>query len=185
MIVLIGMRYCWIMLSDRIACSVLDFDLNVMVFANGDDNVWSVSNTAAPFFNQYTVAKQWAALGHNYTDASKKAFDRPFCTFEELSYLKRTFRYSDILSRVVAPLEMKTILEMPYWCSSNATYMLDTCDTVDAALRELAYHEAEIYDRWAPQIIRASKQFLNYSPIWLLRKDWLIMTDSQLAHSDL
>lgn len=87
----------------------------------------------------------------------------------EVTYLSRRFRFDDDVSRIVAPLKLDTLLQMPYFVSSTVGLRRITCDVVDVTLLELSLWEPELWNKYAPLIIAASESKLGYSPRFLDR----------------
>jgi len=55
-------------------------------------------------------------IGLTYTSEVKDATNTPAIRkLSDVTFLKRGFRYESSLDRFVAPIEMRTILELPYW----------------------------------------------------------------------
>lgn len=86
------------------------FDENVRMMTYGDDNIVTVSEKISGQFNQIVASECLARFGVIYTDAAKSGDMKPFDSAEEMSFLKRKFRYEGDL--VFAPLEMDSICNM-------------------------------------------------------------------------
>lgn len=50
-----------------------------------------------------------------YTSETKEGTVPDYRSINEVTFLKRGFRWEPRLGRYVGPLEMDTIIEMPYW----------------------------------------------------------------------
>jgi hypothetical protein len=160
----IYMQTNYAMLHPMGIVGLVDYYKHVVNLTYGDDGVVSVSNEAAQFFNQITVAKTMTRIGQRYTDEDKNEPTVPFRALEDLSFLKRGFRYERMLGQWVAPLAMKTIKEMPYWTKEGVGATEITKTNVAEALTELSLHGENVFEDVSPQIILACKQKLNWMP---------------------
>jgi hypothetical protein len=101
-----------------------------------------------------------------YTDESKGQAMVPYKTIQEVTFLKRGFRYEPLLDRHVAPLDLDVVLELPCWTKKGLDWIQITKDNVDTSLIELSLHGEEVFNRWAPIILEASKKELKHVPIF-------------------
>lgn len=151
------MRMCWVVLNGNKLESLRAFDKQVSLIDFGDDNVLNVANTSSEIFNQHTVTVAMRNFGLIYTSEDKSSNPPPFRSIFDVTFLKRSFRYEPRVGRMVAPLALDTILEMPYWTKKDAFEQVWR-DNVDNALRELSLHSKEVFDEYAPMMIEASRQ---------------------------
>lgn len=56
------LAYAWCMNAPEDQCTYPDFDENVRMLLCGDDNTWTVSDAAHPFYNARSVVEKWKAL---------------------------------------------------------------------------------------------------------------------------
>ncbi len=129
--------------------------------ALGDDNIWSVRATLRDLVTPGKVAQVLSDLGYSYTAADKTPLgtqyrDLKFCTF-----LKRGFYVAD--KTVLAPLDIDTIKEMPYWTKRNAPPD-NEYEVLTQALYELSLHSPSYFDKYAPKFIDASIKFYGKPP---------------------
>lgn len=54
-------------------------------------------------------------MDFEYTAEDKSSNPPPVRPLQELTFLKRGFRFEPKVQRYVAPLALESILEMPYW----------------------------------------------------------------------
>jgi hypothetical protein len=80
----------------------------VIDYVYGDDKVNGV-NKYPEFLNAITLKNFFQSVGMNLTTASKGIIVEPFEHMDDISFLKRTFRYHNILNKVVCPLELRTL----------------------------------------------------------------------------
>jgi len=148
-------RYCWVRSHDGDAESLSVFKEHVYLCVLGDDNIFNITDECSDVFNQQTISVHMAELGLTYTDEMKGDKIIPFRKLEEVTFLKRSFRYEKRFDTLVAPLSMETILEMPYWTKKGSLRDTITKETTDTALMELSLHGPEVFNEWAPKIIGA------------------------------
>lgn len=156
----------WIVLNPKGAAGVGDFAKHVCLVTYGDDSICSVSDHAIKFFNFHSISKCMADFGYTYTDEMKLSNEEapPCRSLSEVTFLKRGFRFETRVGRWVAPLKLDAILEMLYWTKRGASSKEITCTNVVNALRELSLHEKSVFDEWAPKIISASRERLDFHP---------------------
>jgi hypothetical protein len=159
-------RVAFVVASKEPAWHAMDlYEDNVEHVDFGDDGVFSVTETVAPYFNQNTMAEAFKELDMKFTPASKDESILPDTRpIDQLSFLKRTFRMEKDLGRWLAPLDLDTILEMPYWTKRSVDDEQITRDNVDNALEELALHGEQVYRYYSEKIIAASIDRLHYTP---------------------
>jgi len=160
------MMYVFVITSRLGLHGIQFFREKVCARVYGDDGVYSISDDAIHFFNQHTITEVMLKIGYIYTDEGKLVGNKaPLCRdLEEVSFLKRSFRYDKELGKWLAPLSLETILEMPYWTKDTKESMIIVKDNVDVALMELGLHDKVVYDQWASKIIDAAKKKIGFSP---------------------
>jgi len=148
---------------------------NVKPKCYGDDSVVNVSPRVKYWFNQETLTQMMKKYGMIYTNEAKDG--RIFITRNilEVQFLKRNFRYEKEICKIVAPLELSVILEMPNWTKDCSDKEQIEKDNIRVALEELCYHPQEVYDEWAPKLLSAAKKYLGYIPPLQSRKALLKM----------
>lgn len=151
----IQFRLCWI---DAWGIeSVGAFSKEVTLADFGDDNVFNVSDAAAARFNQDTLPDLMAVYGMEFTNEMKSGSVATMRDLQSVSFLKRRWRYeAGAVNRYVAPLDLNTIREMPYWYRESDKKMRDAvADNVNGALIEYSLHEPEVWETEARKLIRA------------------------------
>jgi hypothetical protein len=99
------MRYAYSILSGG-DCS--NFQKHVSLFTYGDDNAMGVS-IEAPFFNHTSIQNTLASVGIKYTMADKLAKSIPYIHIDQISFLKRTWRWDEDVQAFLCPLEEESI----------------------------------------------------------------------------
>jgi hypothetical protein len=85
--------------------TVQDYIKNVFDAVYGDDKWMVVSNQVKDFFNGQTFRDECHLLGLEYTAADKSVDIEPYHSVYETTFLKRGFRYSDVIQDIVCPLD--------------------------------------------------------------------------------
>jgi len=168
----IYIRMAFAALSDNSMNHVQTFSDYVSPIYFGDDHVLNISDIVIEWFNLNTI-KQYmeTVLLQGYTSDRKEETNPPPHRFlNEITFLKRAFRYERLVLWYVAPLSLATILEMPYWTKKGLLEKQITKDNVDTALDELSLHTDEIYYKYGTIIQNASYSRLGYHPTLEMRQ---------------
>lgn len=118
----------------------------VLPYTYGDDVLASVKPEIASWFNGAAYSRFVEEyFGMEFTTASKSADVQEFVDIEDMTFLKRKFRYHDDLGRVVAPLDLDSIIRSLQWRMPSKFQNESTqiFDTVKSALREVVFHSDE------------------------------------------
>lgn len=100
------MRYAFLVLNPRHECR--SFREDVHLFTYGDDGVMGVSRKNR-WFNHTTVQRVLASHGVTYTMADKLSQSVPFVRIEDVTFLKRSWLWSDEVANYLAPLDHESI----------------------------------------------------------------------------
>jgi len=108
----------------------------------GDDRVNRCINpTYKSFLNALTMEKFFNSLGMDMTDSMKGKILTPFQPIEEVTFLKRYFRFHPDLGHVTCPLDLRTVYSTLSWIDAskeNADLVLR--DKINAFQREMFLH---------------------------------------------
>lgn len=170
-----------------------DYNNDFFLCTLGDDHV---ETTHVTWYSMAEKAKEMLRRGYKYTDCQKRPIDNvKWYTLEEVTYLKRTFKYLD--GRVVAQLDPKTITEIPKWIR-KCSVPPKVCTTIncESARREWFHYGKQKYDEMdlyytkllaeagcPPMKVISYEEILDqYFPVG---RDWLtfeqILADSQMS----
>ena len=173
-------------------CSVVDkpvstFRDNVALLTYGDDNVAGISKSVSDKFNHTTISKALAKVGITYTMADKEAQSVPLLHMNDISFLKRTWRWDSDVGNYVAPLEHASINKMLTTCvCKNQTQLkLISVDLIATALREYFYYGKEIFHekkRMFEEVIQEC-ELEDYIEPYVL-PSWDSLNKSFWAHSE-
>lgn len=103
------MRYCYYQLNpDK---EVISFQDNVKLMTYGDDNCMGVSKKIF-WFTHTSIANCLAKVDIKYTMADKDAISVPYIHIDQISFLKRTWRWDNDVKGYLCPLEEDSINKM-------------------------------------------------------------------------
>jgi len=159
----IAFRYCW-MRAHQDTPDMYKFNEKCYLIALGDDNVFSVHEDNRETFNEVVVGKYMSELGLTYTSETKDGLNAELRSLDKVEFLKRSWRYENIVRRFVAPLRIDGLLDTISWTKRGNQCDRITEDKVDNALRELSLHGKEVYSSWSSKISNVSKDTVNYWP---------------------
>jgi len=138
--------------------NVRDFDDLLLPITYGDDMLCGVKDELAPYFNNITYEKFVREVYYmTFTTSDKKEQTEKFVNIEDISFLKRTFRYHSLMKRIVAPLDKDSIMKSLcyYLPSKEITPEEQIIQTSISALTELFFHceDQVTYDTYRRKII--------------------------------
>jgi len=157
-------RYCWLASHSYNYKCLTDFTKNVYLIVLGDDNIFSVSNEALQHFNMLSIEENMKHLGMTYTSDDKNSQIKDMKTLEEITFLKRSFRYSDLVMRYVSPLSTVSIIEMLNWTTSGPQENTIVEDNIQTAFKELSLHDRNVFDVFTSKISKAISQLKLQPP---------------------
>jgi hypothetical protein len=128
-------------------------DVHLLVY--GDDNLCATKEEA---FNHTYISEFLATQGMIYTMADKSSESRPFVTFDECSFLKRTFRFHPELNSFVGPLDNSSLDKMlmyhiPSGAVSEENWAVEVLST---RCREKFFHGKEAFEAartWSLELV--------------------------------
>jgi len=132
-----------------------EFDTYVKSLRLGDDHVISTHPKKVQYMNMLLLAHWLPTLGMEYTDANKEPVTTPFVPLNEVTFLKRRWRFDPFAARYIAPLELKVVLEFPYWTKKGSNEEEIMHSNFDTAMHYLSMHDQATWDLWAPQMTKA------------------------------
>lgn len=120
----------------------LDFFSLTYILIYGDDNIGPVAESLKEHFNNLTYKNFCEKVyGMDFTLPTKGEISEPFLEEEEVSFLKRYFRFHKGLNRYVACLDKESLIKSLTWnvASSHVSTDVQTMESSAAALREMFY----------------------------------------------
>ena len=98
-------RYCKL---NGVKPTVKDFWNSVIDYVYGDDKLNGIKKYPH-FLNAETMRDFFVSIGMNLTASDKSIIDKPFEDINDVTFLKRSFRYHNKLERIVCPLDLRTL----------------------------------------------------------------------------
>lgn len=178
----LAVRYVYLLLALENApdkASMIHFNQFVEMVAYGDDNLVGVSDMIIEWFNQVTMTQAFATFGMTYTDEAKSGKLVASRTIDDVSYLKRRFRFEPRVGRYIAPLELGTCLEMVNWVRSSLDDIEQCKLNCETSIFELSLHGKEVYQEWAPKIAQAFRESSGDCSLFVPR--WESLIDTRLG----
>lgn len=130
---------------------------------NGDDSLVSIRKEDVDLITEEKFSEVLSRYGFVYTSDSKDGTFAKGRILEEVTYLKRTFRFEPTKRFYVAPLLLPRLLEFPNWTKKNdGMEILRT--NLEKFLVELSAHGKSIFSQYAPTIIQAYKEHWTVAP---------------------
>jgi hypothetical protein len=111
------------------------------------------------------MTKAMAHIGMVYTSEDKSDNDFTHRPLEECTFLKCHFRYDKSINRYVAPQELNSILDMPYWTTKNNKEPLSVENTVQLLLDKLSLWGPQVFNSKKDAILQAAAQEIHYHPV--------------------
>lgn len=140
-------RYVYLRISETVMplkSTLIHYDQYVRHYNYGDDDLWAIDSEESTWLNQASLTEGFKSLGMVYTDEQKTGEVRSMRRLEEVEFLKRSFRFEDLIARWVAPLRPSVILEMPQWIHQSSDPIRQTVETLETAWREACLHEEQM-----------------------------------------
>ncbi len=157
--------YAWLKLHDfGFKCLCL-FHIYVQLVVYGDDNSYTVAQEFIGIFTEKFVSDALIDIGLIYTSETKDGVNSGMRYITEIEFLKRKFVFDNSAWRWVAPLRLNVVLEEFYWTrkkNSREERLNIVKSNVDTALRELALHGPEVFDKYVHEINACTRLVLNW-----------------------
>jgi len=143
-------RYCFYILwtrNEQGDVPISSFQQFVALMTYGDDNAMGVTKRF-PWFNHTSIRGVLAEIGINYTMANKEAESVPYTHIDDISFLKRTWRFDADVDAYLSPLDESSILKMltVTVASKSVIPEIQAISTISTALREYFFYGKEIFD---------------------------------------
>jgi len=154
-------RYCWFAANNfnvNMLSKFTDYVYGIML---GDDIVYSVHPKYLSIYNDIKLEGYMASFGLTYTNETKTEKVNVMRNIDEVGFLKRGFRYEEILGRYVAPLQLGVVTEIPYWTKTSDAINITTSN-VENCILELSLHGKEIYEEWSKKMANSCDVNMNF-----------------------
>lgn len=111
----------------------------------GDDDVTNIHPEIIEWFNQTTLTEGFSEFGMTYTSETKGTDAPKFRLLQEVTFLKRHFRFDHSQARYRGALILDTVMEMTNWISGKDTWELCALQLQDA-MYELSHHDEQTFN---------------------------------------
>jgi hypothetical protein len=144
---LVILVYIWNTIQDERKEGLNFFD-HCLPTVYGDDFIIAVKEEVGGWFHQGTLARGAEEMGLSLTSSSKGEVTTDFT--EDMSFLKRTFRYHPDLGREVATLDLASIYKTLEWTKhSNENKLVQIRGVYESTLREIFFwSDRGCYNTW-------------------------------------
>lgn len=177
------LRYAYYSMHEKAGdVDIPPFADRVVLSCYGDDNAGGVSEEEE-LFNHTSLSSELAEIGITYTMADKTAESVPFQTLEEISFLKRGFRFDEEVGMFLAPIEEASIAKSLHnYRKTKGTDVLPeiiASQALKGASREYFQWGREIFEERTKKLKLVAdevglNQYTGDFPTWTdLRDDYL------------
>jgi hypothetical protein len=138
-------RYVYYLLNPNKEIDSFRNNVNLMTY--GDDNIMGISESV-PWFNHTTISEAYGTMNIEYTMADKESASVPYINISEADFLKRKWRYDDVLKCHVAPLHHDSIEKMlMVWTKSKSVPCeVQGISVISSALSEYFFYGKEVFE---------------------------------------
>lgn len=165
----------------KLTGDVSHFWRDVCAVTYGDDNVCNIADNIKEVFNQVTVSRcMEEVFGLVYTSDKKDGNLVAFCDIEDVTFLKRSFRFEE--GQVMMALELQSFLYTVYWCKNKKLEKDIRFSVLDNALQELSLCDPVLWDEHAQQVndelvVLLDSEYARSAPF--TRRDYQKMVQSR------
>lgn len=167
---LVVFRLCWGELMQAsfysYAGCIRAFSTHVKLVMYGDDNLLNISDEVIDRFNQTTMMSTFPRFGLTYTsDEKTDANPPPFRNITQVTFLKRSFIYNDVLGRHACGLDIPTIYNMLHYTKKGGSSDSITVDNCYNAVREASLHGKIFFEYTVRRLLPIVKEKLGHDLI--------------------
>jgi len=126
------------------------FNQNVSVIVYGDDGLYGVSETVAPWFTMRALVGAYLLAGMTFTSENKDGSIYDHKPIEQCGFLKRGFRKQG--PYWVGPLAQDSINECLNWVKKGANTIIDLQKIAEGCIAEWSLHEKKVFEFWRDRI---------------------------------
>jgi hypothetical protein len=158
-----------------VSLSLKAMENQLYILAYGDDNIISVGGNIRSWYNQASLTSAFKTFGFTYTAESKHGEVEDLRTIDDVTFLKRSWKYDSLVHTDVAALDLDVILEMVQWTKKKDRDYNYVRTNVDTCLKELSAHGEVEWKKWSDPIMRAAKKCLDYTTSITNRREALAL----------
>jgi hypothetical protein len=124
-----------------------NYNKNIKSKFYGDDDNTCISDRLISQFNGVLYSQVMRRYGLTYTSALKTAEIVPFCSFDEMTFLKRRFVKHKTYNLYLAQLDKDVVMEIARWSESEPSNMSDQMNRFNSTLIELVNYGRVEFNR--------------------------------------
>jgi hypothetical protein len=119
-----------------------NFKRDVIDLVYGDDTVNALKNDKyVDNLNAITMKEFFESIGMDFTTSTKGVISKPFEELEDITFLKRSFRFHNKLNKIVCPLDLRTLYSGLSWYDGNKDQNVVLRDKICSFQREIYLHQ--------------------------------------------
>lgn len=141
------LAHSWLSIMDQTPYATMSsFFENTSSIFYGDDFIMNIRPEVIDMYNQETITPILKKeLEMTMTDEAKTGEIVKARTLTEVSFLKRKFRFEELIQLWVSPIDIDVILDAPNWVRLGNQLPLRICiDTLQGGIAELALHDVSV-----------------------------------------
>ncbi len=167
----ISMRYGWLRMEREedpnisVTIAMRNCHANCYYIMLGDDNLFGVTTEYQSRYTEANLSRWLSDLGLKYTSELKNSVNETMRHLTDVEFLKRSFRWDDILARYVAPLRLSVVLEIPYWTKEKSGEKDQiVLSNLQTSLDELSLHGSTVFSRYNILMVAALRKHYDKVP---------------------
>lgn len=155
----------WAYVVLRMGHPITRFVKSMRLITYGDDHVLSVQGSV---LDPGKVVEGFKELGMVLT-AEDKVSQISYKRLDEISFLKRTFRYENTQGRYLAPLPLWVLEEMVMWYNGTGPWLNVAQDIIECSVRECAHHDDDTFQDFTTRL-RKAMQVIGHSQMCVFER---------------
>lgn len=165
--------YLWFYRYFKGEKNISNFKKYVIDYVYGDDKLNGVHliDDNSRYLTALTMKDVFHSLGMDFTNSKKKEIYSEYEDIDDVTFLKRSFRFHPLIGDIVAPLDTNTIYSSLSWIDSKKDTQVVLRDKINSFQREIFLH-FDCYDK----DVNLLKSYCesNCLPFVLIPVDYLI-----------
>jgi len=178
-------KIVWDRLCAKHGIGMLDREEFWRIMCFGDDVLSGRHEKVSKLLTSEFIAEEMARLGHKMTNSAKTG-PPEFTEWDNVTFLKRGFVYSERFKQWMAPLDKDVVKEMTMWYTAGPHQREIMRSNVDVSLLEMALHGEEEFDKWYNEVVPKCVQEYGYQPVYPSYSDAIktvLVTRSEFDHN--
>lgn len=149
--------------------TISHFNHNIIDFVYGDDKLVGVKSHT-DILNAITMRQYFEFLNMGFTDSLKNPITKPFESLDDVTFLKRFFRYNFKLNRIVCPLDLRTLQNSLSFYDNTKDYQVVVEAKILNYFREMFLHPnyTELADDFEKRLREYNLDYCRFSDEYLI-----------------